>query len=210
VLLTGATSGIGLAAVERFAREGADLALVSRGESALAEAAGAARAHGATAHVFPADLTDRTAAETTVRAAVDALGGLDVVVSNSGAVAFGHVLEVAPEDFDRTVATTFTAAVNVVRAALPALRASRGVVVATSSIMARMPLPAFASYTAAKHALRASDRRPRGDGQPRSGRHRHLRARDERHGPAAGRAARRLPPGRGGGRARRCRRLAAP
>jgi NAD(P)-dependent dehydrogenase (short-subunit alcohol dehydrogenase family) len=154
ILITGATSGIGLAAVERFAREGADLALVARGERALEQAAGLAREHGATAHVVVADLADRDAATTAVMAAADALGGLDVLVSNAGAVAFGHFLEVSADDFDRTVAVTFTGAVNAVRAALPELRASRGVVVATSSIMARMPLPAFSSYTAAKHALR--------------------------------------------------------
>jgi NAD(P)-dependent dehydrogenase (short-subunit alcohol dehydrogenase family) len=113
-----------------------------------------ARGHGAAAHVFPADLADRAAATAAVEAAAETLGGLDVVVSNAGAVAFGHFLEVAPDDFDRTVAVTFTGAVNVIRAALPELRATRGVIVATASIMARMPLPAFSSYTAAKHALR--------------------------------------------------------
>jgi hypothetical protein len=77
-----------------------------------------------------------------------------VLVSNAGAVAFGHFLEVGGDDFDRTVAVTFTGAVNVIRAALPALRESRGIVVATSSIMSRMPLPAFSSYAASKHALR--------------------------------------------------------
>ena len=69
-------------------------------------------------------------------------------------MAFGHFLEVEPDDFDRTVAITFTGAVNLVRAALPELRATAGVLVATSSIMAGMPLPAFSSYAAAKHALR--------------------------------------------------------
>ena len=154
ILLTGASSGVGLAAVERFAREGADLALVARGESALREAAAVAHEHGVEAHVIPADLSDRSAATAAVDAAAAALGGLDVVVSNAGAVSFGHFLEVDADDFDRTVAVTFTSAVNVIRAALPELRATHGVLVATSSIMSRLPLPAFSSYTASKHALR--------------------------------------------------------
>src|SRR5215210_7752326 len=154
ILITGASSGVGLAAVERFAREGADLALVARGAEALEQAASLAREHGVAAHVVPADLADRAAAEAAVDGAIAALGGLDAVVSNAAAVAFGHVLEVDGDDFDRTVAITFTGAVNVIRAALPALRHARGVVVATSSIMSRMPLPAFSSYAASKHALR--------------------------------------------------------
>src|SRR5215207_6831382 len=154
ILLTGASSGIGLAAVERFAREGADLALIARGEAALSEAASVAREHDVQAHVFPVDLADRDATSHAVAAAAEVLGGLDVVVSNAGAVSFGHFLEVDPGDFDRTLAVTFTGAVNLIRAALPELRASRGVIVATSSIMANMPLPAFSSYAAAKHALR--------------------------------------------------------
>ena len=204
VLLTGATSGVGLAAVERFARAGADLALVARGEAALEQAAGVARAHGVAAHAIPADLADRAAAAAAVAAAVRALGGLDVVVSNAGAVAFGHFLEVEADDFDRTVAITFTGAVNLLRAALPELRQTSGVIVATSSIMAAMPLPAFSSYTASKHALRGflttlqieereqRTRRARRHGQPRPGQHADLRPRDERHRPRPRHAARRL------------------
>jgi NAD(P)-dependent dehydrogenase (short-subunit alcohol dehydrogenase family) len=154
ILITGASSGIGLAAVERFARAGADLALLARGEAALAEAAAVAREHDVQAHIVPADLADRDQTAAAVAAAVDALGGLDVVVANAGAVSFGHFLDVDPDDFDRTVGVTFTGTVNLIRSALPELRVSRGVIVATTSIMATMPLPSFSAYAASKHALR--------------------------------------------------------
>jgi NAD(P)-dependent dehydrogenase (short-subunit alcohol dehydrogenase family) len=151
VLITGASSGVGLAAAAAFAREGADLVLVSRRAGAAADEL--AR-QGVAATGVVADLGDREAAEDAVREAVEILGGLDVVVSNAAAAVFGHLLEVDPDDFDRTVAVTFTGAVNVIRAALPHLRESRGVVVATGSLMARAPLPTWSAYTAAKHALR--------------------------------------------------------
>src|SRR4051794_26280371 len=154
VLVTGASSGVGLATAERLAREGVALVLIARGETALAEAVARAQEHGAVVHAVAADLADHEAASAAVERAIVLLGGLDAVVSNAGAVAFGHFLEVEPADFDRTLAVTFGGAGNVFRAALPALRESRGTIVAVSSMMARMPLPAFSSYAASKHALR--------------------------------------------------------
>jgi len=154
ILLTGASSGVGLATTERLARGGARLVVVARGEVALEDTARRARALGAEAHALPADLSDRDAATAVVEEAVARLGGLDVVISNAGAVVFGHFLEVEPDDFDRTLDVTFGGAVNLLRAALPHLRESEGTIIAVSSMMARLPLPAFSSYTAAKHALR--------------------------------------------------------
>ena len=155
IVLTGASSGVGLAAAERFARAGAQLVLMARGADALHEAAARAQQHAATrVNAIPVDVSDREAVDVAIEHAIECLGGLDAVVTSAGAVSFGHFLEVKPEDFDRTVEVTFTGAVNVVRAALPALRSSRGTVVAVSSMMAQLPLPAFSSYTAAKHALR--------------------------------------------------------
>ncbi|WP_187368719.1 SDR family NAD(P)-dependent oxidoreductase [Baekduia soli] len=151
ILITGASSGVGLEAARRFGAEGARLALLARGEEALHASVAE---HGLDALVLPVDLTDRTAVEAAVAEAAQALGGLDVVVSNAASAVFGHVLEVHADDFDRTVAVTFTGAVNVLRAALPHLRASQGTIVATGSLMARVPLPTWSSYSAAKHALR--------------------------------------------------------
>ena len=151
VLLTGASSGVGLAATRRFAGAGARLALVARRGDGLRRTLAA---EGIDAVVLTADLGVRAEAEAAVAAAVEALGGLDLVVSNAAAAVFGHVGEVHPDDFDRTVAVTFTGAVDVIRAALPHLRASRGTIVATGSLMARVPLPTWSSYAAAKHGLR--------------------------------------------------------
>lgn len=151
VLITGASSGVGAAAVPLFAGEGARLALMSRSEDALRSVA---LRHAPDAVIVAVDLADRDAAERAVDRVCQELGGLDVVVSNHAAAVFGHVLEVHPDDFERTVAVTFGGAVNVIRAALPELRASRGTIVATGSLMARLPLPTWSSYAAAKHTLR--------------------------------------------------------
>lgn len=151
ILITGASSGVGAAAVARFAAEGARLALLARSEEALRAVA---ERDCPDAIVLPVDLADRAAAEAAVAEAIAGLGGLDIVVSNHAAAVFGHFLEVHPDDFDRTVAVTFGGAVNVIRAALPALRESRGAVVATGSLMTRVPLPTWAAYSAAKHGLR--------------------------------------------------------
>jgi NAD(P)-dependent dehydrogenase (short-subunit alcohol dehydrogenase family) len=127
------------------------LALVARRDEALQEIVDS---ESLDAVVIHADLADRDVTEAAVEEAVRYLGGIDVVVSNAAAAVFGHIGEVHPDDFDRTVDVTFTGAVNLVRAALPHLRRSRGTVVATGSLNARLPLPGWASYSASKHALR--------------------------------------------------------
>jgi NAD(P)-dependent dehydrogenase (short-subunit alcohol dehydrogenase family) len=151
VLLTGASSGIGLEAARLFAADGARLALLARGREALEESARETRLDSV---VLPVDLADRGAVEAAVEAAVARLGGLDIVVTNAAAGAFGHLLEVDPDDFDRAVDITFRGAVNVVRAALPHLRDSQGTIIATGSVLSRVPMGGWSSYVAAKHALR--------------------------------------------------------
>jgi NAD(P)-dependent dehydrogenase (short-subunit alcohol dehydrogenase family) len=154
VLITGASSGIGFAAARAFAQAGADVALTARGERGLEAAAAEARALGARAFVIPADIAERAEAERVVDEAADALGGLDVLAWCAASMVFGTFGDVEADDFDRTTAVTYTAAVNTVRAALPHLEESGGTIVATGSIMTKIPLPTFGSYAAAKHALR--------------------------------------------------------
>lgn len=154
VLITGASSGVGAAAAEAFACEGAHVALLARSRPGLETVARRARGYGVRALVLEADVTDRPAVEAAVRRTVAELGRLDVLVSNAAAMVFGRFERVAPEDFDRTIDVTFLGAVNVIRAALPELAQRRGAIVAVGSTMASVPLPTFSSYTAAKYALR--------------------------------------------------------
>ena len=154
VVITGASSGIGVATARECAREGADVALLARSKSGLDKAAAAARAEGVTAHVIPVDLTDRAAAEQAIAEAAKRLDGIDVLISNAAAGSYGRFSQMPPEDFDAAVRATFDQAVYVVRAALPELEETGGVIVANVSTASRTGIPDQSPYSAAKHALR--------------------------------------------------------
>jgi short-subunit dehydrogenase len=152
VLLLGASSGIGLAAAERLARRGADLALVARGEG-LSDARERAARHGVAAHELHADVTDRAALAAVVAEAEALLGGIDVAVLGVGAAVWGPFAETPAEDFDRVIDVTFRSTVDATRLLLPALERSGGALVLVGSVAGRIPLPMMSSYVAAKHAV---------------------------------------------------------
>jgi NAD(P)-dependent dehydrogenase (short-subunit alcohol dehydrogenase family) len=155
VLITGASSGVGAGAAVAFARAGCDVALLARSRPGLEVVAERVRACGARSLVLACDVVDADAVSEAVATVEREWGALDVAVSNAAAMAFGPFEQVPRRDFDRTVAVTFLGAVNVVRAALPALERSRGVLVVTGSINGRTPLPSFSAYAASKAALRS-------------------------------------------------------
>lgn len=153
VLVTGGSSGIGLAIAQALAEEGAEVALLARNELGLAAAKRKLAESGAEAITVPADVTDRAALTAAVDEAARQLGGLDVVITAAVGLSFGRFVETDPDDFDATVETALGGTVNTIRAALPHLERSRGAVVAIGSIAALMPLPGMAAYTASKHGL---------------------------------------------------------
>lgn len=155
VLVTGGSNGIGLAAAHRLTERGARIALVARGEEGLAKALASFDDDEVSAlHTYSADTTDRAAIAGAIDQAASDLGGLDAVVASAAGTAFGPFLETDPDDFDATIANTFTGTVNTIRAALPHLERSAGTIVVVGSIAGRIPTPSLAAYTAAKHAVR--------------------------------------------------------
>jgi len=177
VLITGGSSGIGLAAAERLAKEGARIVLLARDEEGLAlakervaAAAGVAAEREAEAeggmavgvpvdisptmvHTIAADVRDRQALDAAVGGAVESLGGLDVLVTAAVGATWGPFVDTDPDDFDATVGTVLTGTANTIRAALPHLEAASGAVVAIGSTAAHLPLPGMSAYSAAKHGL---------------------------------------------------------
>jgi NAD(P)-dependent dehydrogenase (short-subunit alcohol dehydrogenase family)/uncharacterized protein YndB with AHSA1/START domain len=153
VLITGGSSGIGLGVAELLAGAGARLVLLARDERGLATAKQRVLEAGGEVHTVRADVRDREAVGAAVADAVDALGGLDVLITAAAGAAFGPFVETDPDDFEATVETVLFGTANSIRAALPHLEASAGAVISLGSTAAHLPLPGLAAYAAAKHGL---------------------------------------------------------
>ncbi|HEY4868822.1 MAG TPA: SDR family oxidoreductase [Candidatus Dormibacteraeota bacterium] len=136
------SKGIGRAIAEAFAAEGADVGMCSRGGDALAAAANAVRGYGVRAIESVADLSDGDQTTNAVQRAVDGLGRLDALVVNAGGPPRATFEELDDARWDAAYRLTLMSAVHLIRAALPALRASDAAsIVFISSWSARQPIP---------------------------------------------------------------------
>ena len=142
-LVTGSTGGIGLETARLLVAEGARVVTNGRGD---------APGIGETLHVR-ADLSEPDAPATVVEAAVQALGGLDVLVNNVGFAVQARFEEVADEDWDSMWQLNVMSYVRAIRAALPHLRASRGTIVNVSSTAGKRPSVGMPHYSVTKAAV---------------------------------------------------------
>ncbi|WP_329051136.1 SDR family NAD(P)-dependent oxidoreductase [Amycolatopsis sp. NBC_01488] len=155
VLVTGASRGIGLATVEAFVAEGAEVVAVSRKSSPALEATGA--------RFVSADLLDPAAPRRVLDAVLADASRLDVLVNNAGGGEASGADLLDPVGgssaaWDDVLALNLRAAVEMTRAALPALSRARGAIVNISSSSARDPRGVPLSYAAAKAGLSAFSR----------------------------------------------------
>jgi short-subunit dehydrogenase len=156
-LVTGASGGIGGAIADALAGAGAALLLSGRDRERLEAAAARARALGAaSARALPADLAADGAAEALAARALDALGGIDVLVHALGLFAGGTIADTPLADLDAQYQVNLRAPWALTRALLPSLVARRGQVVFINSGAGLHPARgAWGAYSATKHALRA-------------------------------------------------------
>jgi glucose 1-dehydrogenase len=153
-LVTGANTGIGWAIAERLQRDGFAVAFHTRDEKdesrkRFEELSG----HGQ-AHWLTGDLAETAVAERLIAEAVEALGGIDVLVNNAGVTVSKPALELGADDFDRIFSIDVRGAFLLAVAAAQQMRArGGGVIVNITSVHEHVPRPGFALYAPAKAAL---------------------------------------------------------
>ena len=150
-LITGASSGIGTAGAHALAREGVDLALGARREEQLETIAEEVEAeHDVETLVVPTDVRDEDAVESMVGETTDRFDGLDILLNNAGLGRGGDVESLSTEDYRLMPETNVEGMVFATRAALPALKESRGNLIFIGSFAGQYPRPGNPVYAATK------------------------------------------------------------
>src|ERR1700689_1635335 len=154
VAVTGASSGVGRASVQAFARKGAAIGLIARGTDALQATEAEVASLGGRALAAPADVADAQALEQAAEAIEQEFGPIDVWVNNAMASVFAPVSEISPEEFRRVTEVTYLGVVYGTLCALRRMRPRRaGVIVQVGSALAYRGIPLQSAYCASKHAI---------------------------------------------------------
>jgi NADP-dependent 3-hydroxy acid dehydrogenase YdfG len=156
VLITGASQGIGAAIAKMFAKEirGVRLALVARSEKNLKNVARACAKLGATADVFPCDVSDEAAVAALAAKVTKRLGTVDVLINNAGKYTGAPFTKMSVADFDQLIAANLRSVFLVSRAFVPAMvKRGRGDVFNMSSIAGLTAYSGGAGYCAAKFGV---------------------------------------------------------
>ncbi len=154
IVLTGATSGIGLATARLAAERGARLLLVARNETALAEIVADINSTGGHAAYAVADVADPAQVAEAATRAVDVFGGFDSWVNDAGAFVYGALQDVSLQDQRRLFDVVYWGVVHGALQAAAHLKTKGGAVVNVGSVLGEFAIPYQGAYCAAKFAVK--------------------------------------------------------
>ncbi len=155
VVITGASAGVGRAAVRAFAARGASIGLLARGIDGLEGARREVEQAGGRALVVPVDVSDAEAVEAAAAQVEQELGPIDIWVNNAMSTVFAPIHETTAEEFRRVTEVTYLGVVHGTLSALRRMRPrNRGIIVQVGSALAYRSIPLQAAYCASKHAIK--------------------------------------------------------
>jgi len=155
-VVTGSTSGIGLAIAKALAQAGANVTINGFGDKAAIEAerAGIEKAFGVKASYSPADMTKPAEIADMIRTAEKTYGAVDILVNNAGIQHVAPIEEFPIEKWDQIIAINLSAAFHAIRAAIPGMKARKwGRIISTASAHSLVASPFKSAYVTAKHGL---------------------------------------------------------
>lgn len=152
VIVTGGSKGIGRGIARVFAAQGAKVMIAARGREAADEVVAELRAAGGTAEAVACDVADWDSVQAMVEATAKAFGGVDILCANAGIFPQAKMVDLAPAEWDRVMATNLKSAFLSVKACIPWFeKAGKGRVILTSSITGPVTgYPGWAHYGASK------------------------------------------------------------
>jgi short-subunit dehydrogenase len=154
IVITGASSGIGLATALAAAAAGASVVLAARSRNTLDAIVEEIQAHGGKAIAVAVDVGDRAQVEGLAQAAVSAFGRIDTWINDAAISIYGRLDEVSEPDSRRLFDTNFWGVVSGSLVALPYLRAQGGALINVGSEVSEAALPLQGMYAASKHAVK--------------------------------------------------------
>lgn len=154
LVITGATSGVGLLVARKAAERGAKLVLAARSEEALHQLAEQLRERGTEVIAVPTDVGELEAVKALAQTAIERFGGFDTWVNNAGVTVYGRHNEVPVEDQRKLFETNYWGVVHGSLVAASHLRERGGAIINMGSEASDAPLPLQSAYAASKHAVK--------------------------------------------------------
>ncbi|HEY6964889.1 MAG TPA: SDR family oxidoreductase [Erythrobacter sp.] len=154
IVITGGSSGIGLATARLAAERGANVVIIARSQEGLEAAAAPIRAEGWRCDTVQADVGSREDVSAAIEEVLARHGSFDTFVSNAGVGAYALLEEISDADHRQVFETNYWGTVHCATEALPHLKAHGGALIVTGSIASDMPSPVLSAYTASKHAVK--------------------------------------------------------
>jgi short-subunit dehydrogenase len=154
MVITGASSGIGLVTAKKAAAAGAKLVLAARNDAALRQLVEQLKADGHEAIHVETDVGDEAAVNAVAFAAIDAFGRIDTWVNNAGVSLYARLKDVATDDARRVFDTNFWGVVYGSHAAVPHLKQQGGALINIGSTLSERAIPLQGIYSASKHAVK--------------------------------------------------------